>query len=199
MKHWMFGFALLGMTAVPAIAQAEGLSFNYAEAGYGIIKIDDGGFSADGGGFLADASYEPVENVHVVASVVSASVDANGMPISADITGYSIGAGYHMPIEGVGKPLVVGATITYDNSQIEVTGFPKETDDGYTASAGARAMVTDVVEVNAGFAHSDSGGDTSNNVSLGGVYNFTPQVAGVVGLGHSSTTDTYSFGVRFNF
>ncbi len=185
---------LLIMTAalIASPAMAEGLSYNYLEAGYQRIELDDSIFDVDGDGFGIGGSFDLGNDFFVFASYGTADFD-----FGVDLDELTAGAGYHAPV-GTNTDFV--ASIAYVRAEADASGFESIDDNGIGASIGLRSMVTDTVEVfgNINYVDLDDSGDETS-FSGGAWFNVTDTFAIGVSAGFGDDTTTYGAGARLYF
>ena len=146
---------LISLLALAAPALADGLNYNYLEAGYVEFDLDDDIIDVDGDGFGIGGSFEVGQSMFVTAGYSTADFD-----FGIDLDQLSIGLGVFSPI---GDDVDFVGTISYVSVEASAFGL-SEDDDGFEASLGIRAMVSDAVELAGGINYidlSDSGDDTS--------------------------------------
>ncbi len=176
---------LLSLLALASPALADGLNYNYLEAGWVNFDLDDDIVDVDGDGFGVGGSFEVGESMFVTAGYSTADFD-----FDIDLDQLSFGLGVHTPI---GDNVDFVGTVSYVSVEASAFGF-SEDDDGFGASVGIRAMVSDAVELAGGINYidlSDSGDDTSFGGSAW--YYFNDQFA--VGLQVEFGDDITSYGI----
>lgn len=177
---------LASLLAVPAVSMAEGLSYSYLEANYQSLDIDGPGGKLDGFGF--GGSYLVAPNVFVAGDYSMLEADGGG---DLDIGNVGVGLRHSLTdtIDAVGSASLVFA---------KVSGGDSET--GYRVQGGLRAALGKA-ELNGGIAYRDvdTFDDSQVIFSVGGVYNFTPNIAAVAGAEFESDYSGFSIGGRYNF
>lgn len=179
---------LATLLAVPAVSMAEGLSYNYVEAGYVTVDVDGGGKNPDGFGVAGSFQFAPMVFGQAGYSMLSSG------PI--DLNTFAAGLGLRHGVTDT-VDLVGGVGALF--AKVDVDGLGSDDDTGYYVSAGARALVLPKLEVNGGINYSNVFDDGNTSYSLGGVLSFTPQLALVGGLGFDSDATTFTVGGRFSF
>lgn len=184
--------AVISLLALSAPALAETPSWNFIEAGWQRIDIDESGVDADGDGFGIGGSFEIADSWHILASYAQADFD-----FGVDFDQFLIGGGYHTALTD-NTDFV--ADIAYTRVEVSASGLGSADDDGIAARIGVRGMLTDQFEL-AGFITQteldDSGGDTA--LSGEGWYNFTPMFAAGAKISFSDDVTQYGLGFRVYF
>lgn len=179
--------ALAAALALPAAAMAEGLSYNFIEAGYATVDLDGGG-SVDGFGF--GASYLVSDPVFLRTGY--SRFKKGGVEIS----GFNGGVGYRHAL----TPMVdLNATADLVFADIDAGNLGSDDDVGYSVGAAVRALVAKPLELNGGVSYTDVFDDGQVSFDIGAVYSFTSQLALVGGAEFSDGDKTYSIGGRFMF
>ncbi len=176
---------LLLVAAVPAVA--GDLSYNYIEAGYQRIEIDDvAGIDVDGDGFGIGGSFEIGDDWFVRAGYSTADFD-----FGIDLDQTVLGVGYHADIS---PNTDVFATVNYVRAEVSASGFGSVDDDGFGISVGVRGMLTEQVELTGslGYVDLDDSGD-STTVAAAGFYNFTDMFS--AGIAIEVDDDVTTFGI----
>jgi len=160
---------------------ANNFSYNYAEAGF--VDLDGGD------GFTFGGSYEINPEMFLQGSFVTADADNS----DADVTGLTMGVGYHQPIadktDGVGF-LGLGKA-DYSGSGSD------DSDTGFILSGGVRHMFTDQLEATAALTHT-SIGDSDTNFTFGARFHINEKYS--VGATLSTDdADTMTVTGRMNF
>lgn len=182
------GLGLL-LFAVPSLA--ADFSYNYVQAGYQEIDIDDNlfsGFDVDGDGFVVGGSFELTENWFVAGGYSSADFD-----FGVDLDELSIGAGYHVPLN---NNVDFYGMLSYVRSEVSASGFGSESENGYAAEIGVRGMIGDRFELNGslGYVDLDEFGD-GTAFGAGLLYNFSHAFA--AGLSLDFDEDVKAYGIDF--
>jgi hypothetical protein len=186
MKRYLL-LVLLACASAPAAAQ--GFNYNFVEATYGQLDIDDP--NVDGDFLGVGGSIAINENFHAIASYESADLD-----FGIDATSWNIGAGFNTPISPV---IDVVAQLTYESVDVSL-GPASADDDGLGLAVGLRAAVSDAVELNFGIKYVDLD-DSGDDTALGAAFlmDLTPNFA--IGLNGSWGDDADAYGIvgRFYF
>lgn len=178
--------AALGLAAaLPFTAMAQlhgqGPSYSYIEGGY--IDIDpDGGSSLDG--FFVNGSMALSPEVH---GLIEYSRTRNS-PLTLHRS--RIMGGYNAAINPGVDFVARAGWAFYRGSNIN-------NDDGIVGQVGVRGMATPELELNTFLTYDDV--EDKVAFSVGGVYNFTPQLGLTAGYSYSSNLEVIDVGFRFNF
>lgn len=187
--------SILGLLLFAMPVFAADISYNYVEAGYQKIDIDDdlsGGFDTDGDGFGIAGSFELNENWFMNASYSDASFD-----FGIDLTQLSIGGGYHAPLTDSSDFF---ATLSWVRAEVSADGFGSADEDGYAAEIGVRGMIGERVELNGSIGYVDLGdGGDGTSFGAGVLYNFTDTVAAGFSLDLDEDVTAYGIGLRMYF
>jgi opacity protein-like surface antigen len=202
-SHRVIAAAVIAALCAPAWA-ADGPRYTFVGAGYIHTEVDDDGTlgdDPDGDGYRFGGSLAVTNIFHVFAGYSDSDldVDAFGFSIDVDYSVLSVGGGLNYAVSDtvdlVGQLAYVDAELDVD---IPGFGSASEDESGYGIAAGARAMITEVFEVNGGISYVDLGDDSDDTAfHLGAVYNFTPVIAGLVGLDFGDDVTEYGAGLRF--
>ena len=183
--------AVTTLLVLSAPALADTPKWNYAEAGWQRIDIDESGIDADADGFGIGGAFELADSWHVLASYQTADFD-----FGIDFDQLTIGGGYHTAITDTTEFV---ADLSYVRVEASAGGSSAD-DDGLAGRIGLRSMLTDQFEL-AGFITQteldDSGGDTA----IGGQawYSFTPMFAAGANVSFSDDVTQYGIGFRVYF
>lgn len=140
MKTKLLSLSLLVCTiATPAMAEAP--SLNYIEGGIKTMEDYEG---AELRGKVAVS-----EHAYITASYFDASDDQTFTPTEIDLRAYNFGIGFAQELSD--KALAF-TEINYVDRALESAG-EKNSDDGYSISVGARAMITDRTEIFTTLSH----------------------------------------------
>lgn len=199
--------ALAASTSAFADAHHE-FSYDYVEAGVGIIKADES--ILDSQTMVFAGSKTVGHNVFVLggyeASETKDKIDAGvGTPDEVSVSGFSIGAGYHMPVAvpAYAMPYIDKADVVFTVAQtfgeVEYQDFEEDV-DATTITAGLRTMMGHKVETEATVRHIT--GDVESDTSL--TLNARYEVSEGVDLGVAlnilgDAADTYVATARYSF
>jgi hypothetical protein len=177
----------VALALAPLAVSAASPSYNYVDIGYASVDLDDGP-SLDGYGL--DASIALNDNFHLVAGYAEVSKS----PVT--LTTGTVGLGYNYAMTGT-TDLV--ARVAWVNARLKASGLGSASDDGWSAQAGARSMLTEQFELNGFINYVDVFDDSETSLEFGGVYHFTE----VVGLGASvdfaDDATSWFVGLRLSF
>lgn len=189
---------------LPLAAQAAAPDYDYLQLAYASIN------DPSGSGFSSDHGYSLSGSYNINGSLVvgggygheTAKFQIPFFPVSEDVTGdtYNVGLGYRIPLND-NWDVFPNLSYVSSRTKAEALGFSaSQTDTGYDAGLALRGMVTEKVELAAGFDHSTPG-SSSNTVSVAALYSFTNSFA--VGVGYDSSTangqDTSSWQVALRY
>ena len=177
---------------VPFMAQAEGLSYTYAEAGW--VQSDIDAFNEELGGWGLRASWEIVDNFFVFGRYADQKTTVRGGEYT--FQPWDLGVGYAFPIN---ETFDIYGTASYSNIDADAPGFVKNTDDdGYTLGLGARARLIEKLELEGAVKYanfSDYGSNTAFEVD--GRWFFTDAFA--LGAQYSLGDDIDTLGVYLRY
>lgn len=184
MKRLILAAATLALSAT-AVAQTP--SYNYFQAGYESVDIDDNvGINADGDGFTLGGSYVVADNWHIFGSYSTIGLD-----FSIDVNEIQLGGGYHTDIS---NKTSFFADLAWVRAEVEASGFGSVDDSGYGIAIGLRSNVTDRVELAGALSLVDFGdGGDSTAVSGAAWYQLNETFA--LGLTASIDDDVTSIGL----
>ncbi|MDJ0910243.1 MAG: hypothetical protein QNI99_13680 [Woeseiaceae bacterium] len=182
---------LISLVALAGPALADGIDYNYIEAGYYELDLDDSIIDVDGDGINIIGSFEVGESMFVRAEYATADLD-----FGVDLDELYIGLGVHTPI---GNNADFFGIINYVSLEASAFGL-SEDDDGFGATVGVRSMVTDTVELAGQIEYidlSDSGDDTSFGGSAW--YYFSDNFSVGLTADFSDDITRYGLGARLFF
>jgi hypothetical protein len=195
-------FALISLGCAlllaPLALRADGVSYNYLDAAYASVDIDD--FSEDADGFLLRAAIELTDNVFVFGGYSDLSIDLTDFDIflteTVDLREYDFGLGYAWP---VGNASSMYGKVSYVSVEAESFGVSAD-DDGYGLAFGLRTRPATNVELE-GYVDYVDLSDLGDETSFGAAarFFFTPQFAlgAEVVFGEDSTS--YGAGLRWHW
>jgi Ax21 family sulfation-dependent quorum factor len=134
MKKSLLAAALLAAPALVLSADAsaaEGVSYNYVEAGYVASNLEDS-LDADGWGLGGSAAIAP--NFHLFGSYNSLELD----DIDFDIDNWRLGVGYNHEIS---QRLDLLTRVAYERYETNIVDF-----NGYSVEAGVRGAISPMFE-----------------------------------------------------
>ena len=180
------------LLAVSTTAFADDLNYNFLTLGYDRVDLDDDlGFDVDGDSWNIGGSFEVGESWFLFAGYGMGDFD-----FGIDLDQWSAGGGYHLPMA---DNVDFVATLSYQRADISAGSLSLD-DDGFGASVGIRAMVSERVELNGTVSYVDFG-DFGDDTSLGGSawLNLTEQFALGLGVSFSDDATAYGLGGRLYF
>jgi len=194
MKRALLGLALAALLPVSAqAADSNGISYNYVEGGYTHADWSDGNFD----GFSLDGSIGFAE--HWYGSASYRKVDENDFDVTLDET--QVNLGWHTAIQ---QNMDFFAELGYVNMGVDIEDFGDESENGYRAGLGVRALVAPNFELNGKVTYTDiSDLDSEFGVGVGAVWHFN-QTWGLTGsYEHTRLLDEdmniWGVGVRASF
>lgn len=184
-------YLLLLLAAASTPALAEGPSYNFIEAGYQEVELDDSFVDVDGDGFTLGGSVELAETWHAFASYGQTDFD-----FDVELDEWAVGGGLHLPISS-NTDFVFN--LAYLNLEASALGFSVD-DDGFGAAVGIRSMLTDKFELAGNISYADLG-DSSNEFSVSSQawYNINDSFAVGLNIGASDDVVRYGIGGRLYF
>ncbi len=182
---------LVSLLALAGPALADGLNYNYIEAGYFEIDLDDSLIDVDGDGINVIGSFEVGESMFVTAEYATSDFD-----FGVDLDELYVGLGVHTPI---GDNVDFVGTINYVSVEASAFGL-SEDDDGFAATVGVRALVSDMFELEGHVEYLDLG-DSGDDTSFGGSgwYYFNDNFSVGVKVDFSDDITRYGLGARLFF
>ena len=179
---------------VPFMAQAEGLSYTYAEAGW--LQSDIDNFNEELGGWGLRASWEIVDNFFVFGRYADQSTNARGGEFT--FQPWDLGVGYAYPVNDT---LDIYGTVSYSNIDADAPSYVKNTsDDGYTLGLGARTRLIEKLELEGTVKYADFSDYGSNTAfEFAGRWFFTDAFAFGLEYSAGSELDTFGAMLRYQF
>lgn len=178
------------MLIAPA-TQAEDVSYNYVNAAYARVDIDDSDEDADG--FLLRAAFEVTDDIFVFGGYSDLTIDLTDFDVflseTIDLRKYEFGVGYAWP---VGNASSLYGKLSYVSTEAEFFGGSVD-DDGYGLALGLRTRPAVNVELE-GYVDYVDLSDLGDETSFGAAARFfvTPQFA--LGAEAVFGEDSTSFG-----
>lgn len=179
--------AIAVIACSPMAALATGPTYNYLDAAYLSVDVDNGP-TLDG--FGVGGSFALTENFHVVADYSEVS----DSPWT--ITSSGVALGWNHSLNNITDFV---ARAGWENGRVKVSGFGSESDNGWSVEAGLRSMLSPQFELNGFISHIDIFDGDEQALSVGGVYYFTPSVGLGAGVTLSDDATGWNVGVRFTF
>ena len=180
---------LASLLLVGSYANAQGVSYNYAEFGYQWASVDGG---SDGDGLAVSGSFAFNQSWYGVAGYSSADFGS-----SSDLDEIYIGAGYHLPLN-------TNTDFFGELAYVDVSGnanaFGGSGDNGFAATIGARGMLTPKFELQGTFSYVDfGGGGDGTALGIKGWYTFGGKFAAGVTAEFGDDIDVLGLAVRWYF
>jgi len=181
---------------VPFMAQAEGLSYTYLEAGYANTDIDEA--SETVGGWGLKASFEITDNWFVYGRYADQKTDVASYEITYQP--WDIGVGFAWPLA---EQTDIYGTVGYASFDLDVPNIAalrNTNDDGYTLGGGVRTRFAERFEVE-GTAKYQNFSDYGDEFDFGifGRWYLTDMFALSVGYNIGDETSTFWGGLRLEF
>jgi hypothetical protein len=179
--------AIAVIACSPMAALAAGPTYNYLDASYLSVDVDNGP-TLDG--FGVGGSFALTENFHVLAKYGEVSKS----PWTLTSSGVAIG--WNHSLNNITDFV---ARAGWEHGRVKLSGFGSESDNGWSVEAGVRSMLTPQFELNGFISHIDIFDGDDQALSVGGVYYFTPAVGLGAGVSFSDDATGWQVGVRFAF
>ena len=157
------------LAAVPALSlsaaasAADGVSYNYIEAGYAATRLHDSDIDADGFGANASVALHP--NFHLFGGYSGQQSDqfiVGGANVEVDVDQWRVGLGYNHAIAGNTDLVACAAYEKFEVDDVTVNGVrfdSGEGGDGYSAEVGVRSALMPNFEGYALAGYEDYGDD----------------------------------------
>jgi hypothetical protein len=195
-KKALFSFATIAALS-PTLALADQPSYNYVDAGYLRLDLDD--ISLDPTGYFVRGSIEAGENWFFKAGYGTADDSSSFVDVEADE--YNVGVGYK---KALGENSSFHIALDYINAEAEAKnnfgGKASADENGYGVTLGVRGMVSESFELNGGIGYADVGDEDGLGLGVGAVWYLTE---GFGILAEASADDDsnrqYMVGVRLSF
>ena len=194
MKRALLGLALAALLPVSAqAADGNAVSYNYVEGGYTNADWADGNFD----GFSVAGSFGFADNWYASASY--RKVDDNDYGVTLDET--TINLGWHTAIQ---QNVDFFAELGYVNLGVDIEDFADDSENGYRAGLGVRAMVAPNFELNGKVTYTDvSELDGEFGVGVGAIWHFNPTWGITGSYEHTQLLDEdmdiWGLGIRASF
>jgi len=175
---------------IPGISPAANLSYDFIELNYSSTDLDL--FSDNLTGVDLYLNKSITNNVYLLIDYGSFSVDTPQGDI--DISGISLGAGYHYPIN---DKTDLYAELAFQESDTERGGVSID-ENGYGYGVGVRSKLTDKIEGLVFVSRTDIEDKTDNSVDIQLAFEFVQnmQITGGIDFEDERTSRV---GLRFNF
>lgn len=187
MKKILSTAALLAL-ASPALA--DGLSYNYIEAGFAQIDLDDDIVDVDGDGFAFGGSFEVGDQMFVFAEYGSSDFD-----FGVDLDELAVGLGFHTAMS---SNVDFVARIAYVSVEASAFGISAD-EDGFGASIGMRGKPAERIELEGNLSYVDLGDGDDTSVNGAAWYEFTDTFAVGLNIGLGDDMTRYGIGARLYF
>ncbi len=187
--HKFGKFVAAALVALPAAAFADGLSYNYVEAGY--VTGDADGTDFDG--FRVKISGKVADAFYLFGSYGALETDTSPAVESDTITA---GLGWR---HALGKATDFTAEAAFVNADVEVSGFGSDDDSGYGLGVGIRHLITSQFEVGGNVDYVDIFEDDTTTFTVSGLFHVTPALSAGISYSTDDDVDAWTFGGRFNF
>ena len=176
-------FSLIALfTSLSISAQAAGFNYNYGQVGFETGDVE---------GLALTGSFDINKDIFVLGRYIDGDYEEG--PFDLDYSEFSIGAGYHMPLNQK-----TDAVFTLSFHSIEVEDFD---DTGILVSAGVRHMISPQVELAGNIFHTtvdvDNGGDTGFYGEAR--YNINSKMSAGLNFTSSETVDGLGINFRMGF
>ena len=180
-----------------AAVQAEQPSYNFVDAGYVELDLDE--VSLDPSGFFIRGSVEVAENWFIRAGYVDADDSSGFLDVGADQ--FNLGGGYKA---GLSDNTTVHVTLDYISAEAKARnrfgGRAEVDEDGYGLGVGIRSMVTPSIELNAGAGYADLGEEDGLEFDAGAVWYVTENLGLLIEAGTDDDSNRqYMIGGRLAF
>lgn len=172
---------------------AADISYNFAQVGYQWTTLEDvlPGLDIDGDGFGVGGAFEVGDSWFMQAAYQHASFD-----FGVDFDQLSAGVGFHTAMTPNADFF---ASLSY--LKVDASGAGgSASENGYGATIGVRAMVTEKLELDGTIGYVDLG-DGADGTALGAaaIYNFTEILSFGLDVGFEEDAFSYGVGARFYF
>jgi opacity protein-like surface antigen len=176
---------------------AQGLPYNFVEAGYVNIDIDDTDVDADGFGLRAQGLINP--NVYLFGEYTQVETDRfEGASLELDQV--SAGLGYRAPLN---QTTDFNATVSYERAKAKFKGsaafLGSDSENGFGLGIGLRTLLTPVLEGRVGVDYVDIGDEDDTVFGAGLRFNITPAFALGADYAIGSDAKGYTLGARLSF
>lgn len=146
MKRSLLALTLLA--ALPfAASAAEGVSYNYVEAGYAATDVDGSGFDADGWAINGSAAIAP--NFHIFGGYSGQEIDDDFNTLNGvDVDQWNVGIGYNHELNSQVDLLTRVAYQKAETDGVTINGvnFGGTDADGWNVEAGVRGAFNPYLE-----------------------------------------------------
>lgn len=190
--HRSIAMAAMATLAVSGTAAAEGISYNFAEAGYVSNEIDS--FGLDGSGFAINGSFAIGNQAFAFAGVTDANYDQNS---DVNSTAVSVGLGVRLPL---GETMDLTSAVSYENLRLRFSGIGIGDEDGIGVQVGLRSRLGANFELTSSVKYTDFGsGINDYTIGVGGRYYFTPVFAAGIDVSDNDDGTAWNIMLRYDF
>jgi hypothetical protein len=196
MRSKLLSAVVAASLGLASAANADDVSYSYADLAYITTDIDDADEDLDGFGLRG--SIEITDQAFLFGTYTDQSADSGGANV--DYTTYSLGGGYAWSLSDSAD---LYGKLGYISAEVEVSvpgfGGYSVDDDGFMLGMGVRGRVSPQFELEGAanyYDYSDSGDDTS--IGAAARWFFTDQFSAFA-EGEFGDVDTYGIGMRWNF
>lgn len=187
--HKFGKFVAAALVALPATAFADGLSYNYVEAGYVTGDVDGTDFD----GFRIKLSGKIADAFYLFGDYEALETDTSP---AIEIDTITAGLGWRAAL---GKSTDFNAEVAFVNVDVEVPGFGSDDDSGYGLGVGIRHLITPQFEVGGNVDYVDVFDDDNTSFTALGLFHVTPALSAGISYTTDDDVDAWTFGGRFNF
>jgi hypothetical protein len=180
---------LASLILAGSYANAQGVSYNYAEFGYQRVSVDGG---PDGDGLAVSGSFAFNESWYGVAGYSTADFNFGN-----DLDKIYLGAGYRLALS---TNTDFFGELAFVDASANANGFDSSGDNGFAATIGARGMLTPKIELQGTLSYVDfGGGGDSTAIGVEGWYTFGGKFAAGVTTDFSDDVNVLGLAVRWYF
>lgn len=187
--------ALIGL---PLTAMAEGLSYNYLEAGYVSSDLDDADTDFDG--YRAKLSVLINEGVYILGGYTDLESDENANGAKGTSEAITAGLGFRF---GLFDATDLNIEAAWLNSEVGIDGGLLDgadtEDDGYTIGAGVRHLFFPQLEAGLKVDYTDVFDDDDFAYTGSALFHVIPHLSIGGSYTFADNSDTWTAGLRFNF
>lgn len=187
--------SLIGLSFIGA-AHAESPSWNYVEAGYAQVDIDNGIIDDDFDGFTLGGSFSFLDDFFIQGQYTDVSDDVANLELDFDWSTVALGYKY-----GLNDTTDLYGAVSFERVGVELQGAGDQTENGYGLTTGVRSMVHEQVELFAevGYVDIDDADIDGASFKVGGQYFINDMFS--VGADYRTVDDIDMFKVtaRYHF
>ncbi|MCV2883633.1 porin family protein [Aestuariibacter sp. AA17] len=195
MKKLVSISSLIAASLLSSHVAAETPNWNYVEASYADLSLDD--LDVDTDGFALNGSFEFAENFFLAAGVSDMSKTDDGLRFEYETM--SIGLGFNQEI-ATGTDFYGIVSIEHAEAKLSY-GYMSDGDDdnGMGLRLGVRSMVASNVELDASAGIVKIGDESYKLYRLGGQYFFTDNFSAGASFESGEDYDTWMLTGRYSF